>query len=416
MLEETLRLTVGDTIAHILPMGSMGLEGDEDPEDEPTDDQDDRSSWRELPIWPTDLFVAVAHLVHVSGLLTYFDPDPDALFRPNDRPLCFTLTHKERVEAQAAGKQWAKDPTPSQTVNRLWAKVVGAWEERIRASAHFQNARRRSVPTWWKAALQLLIIADEACVGLGAPPTSEYPERWLVEIFETIQAKPFAGDKKLAADAYQARRQRSSFGVDSDPDVACVQPKSRIASVGCSLRNLTKHVAYIPHVGNVRCHWHQPIGSDLPEDRDTLDILLVPLPLTIEDASFHPKAKADPDPSKRPRGFDTDFSGLGGKVNPQVRRSASNSLLERRGRESEGIDTGRPFGVAPAPARSEADGGPNSGRQAKREHLGLAISGSHQSLVWARRQHGMTRPCCSCDDRSHYAMQRHSAAYSRFAR
>jgi hypothetical protein len=74
MLEETLKLTVGDTIAHIMPMGSTGLEGSDDQDliAELGDQGDDVNPWRDPPTWPTDVFVTVAHLINISGLLTYF--------------------------------------------------------------------------------------------------------------------------------------------------------------------------------------------------------------------------------------------------------------------------------------------------------------------------------------------------------
>ncbi|MBZ9874524.1 hypothetical protein LB542_27180 [Mesorhizobium sp. BR1-1-9] len=296
MLEDNSRLTVGDTIVHIMPSGCLPLGDDDNSEDL----SDHNGPWRDPPVFPTDLFVAVAHLIHVSGLITYFDPNPDTVPNNKDRPQCFTLSMHDRESAKEAGARWAEDfITTPKFVYKLWDDLVRAWGDRIRASWYLQDTRRK-LPAWWKSAIQLIIIADEACVGLGAPPDSQHPARWLVDIFQAIQAKPFARTKKLAGGAYRARRQPTSFGVDSDPDVACVQPKSRITSVGCGLRNLTKHVAYIPHVGNMRCHWHQPIESDLREDGDTLDILIIPFPAHIEESWFRRNGDAQPDPEKRP--------------------------------------------------------------------------------------------------------------------
>ncbi|WP_461513411.1 hypothetical protein [Rhizobium mongolense] len=138
-------------------------------------------------------------------------------------------------------------------------------------------------------------------MGLGAPASADHPDRWMVVQFEILNAKPF-DVKKLSHDtAYRARRQRASFGIFSDPDVACVQPKSRISSVGCNLRNLTRNAAYIPHAGSVRCHWQQPIASKTEEDADDLDVLIVPIPFVMRDEWIVQDAVSKPDTAKRPR-------------------------------------------------------------------------------------------------------------------
>jgi hypothetical protein len=278
------------------------LDTEEDRRREETSEAFSRSKgdWLEPPVWPTDLFAVAAHVIHASGLLTYFHPDPDHTRAKGARPISFTLSIEERERAQEAGNAWSENSTTPPAVYRLWDTLISAWSERVRASSHTQNNQRKNAPRWWAAAMQLLIIADNACVGIGAPPSIDFPDRWLVDAFQAFYAKPFVGIKKLAGGGYRAKRQLSTFGIESDPDVACVQPKNRIAAVGCNLRNLTKNAAYVPHAGHVRCHWHQPINSMVSEDGDTLDILIVPLPLIIEDAWIEKSATSEPDAQKRP--------------------------------------------------------------------------------------------------------------------
>jgi hypothetical protein len=136
-------------------------------------------------------------------------------------------------------------------------------------------------------------------VGVGAPPSTSHPKRWLVDVFQEIYATPFRKDNRLRTTGYRADRQQTSFGFDTDPDVGCVQPKNRVAAVGCNLRNLTRHLAYVAHAGHVRCHWQQPIYSTISEDAATLDILIIPLPHEIE-TSWIKQTKVVPDEQKRP--------------------------------------------------------------------------------------------------------------------
>ncbi|MER8772232.1 hypothetical protein NKH63_26455 [Mesorhizobium sp. M0960] len=309
MIDESLRHTVGDTVMSIMPMGTLPLSdlpvedvGDATEEIQETDDDlADYEPWIDPPIWPTDLFATAAHIVHISGLLPYFDPDPDVIPQLGDRPMCFTLSLEDRAKCERAGTTWSENDDIPDFVYDLWDVVIAGWSQPIRASFHTQKSNRKNVPKWWKAAIELLIIADQACVGLGSPPDPRKP-RWLIDAFQQLFAKPFVGLRRLTDEgAYRAKRQLMTFGRDSDPDVACVQPKNRISAVGCNMRNLTRNLAYIPHVGNVRCHWHQPINSTLQEDADALDILIIPLPFVIEDNWFRTKSTALPHDDRRPR-------------------------------------------------------------------------------------------------------------------
>ena len=65
---------------------------------------------------------------------------------------------------------------------------------------------------------------------------------------------------------------------------ACVQPKSRTAQVGCTLRSLSHHLALLPPKGEVRTHW----WSRSSKGEDELNLLLVPFPYRLEGSAFQP--------------------------------------------------------------------------------------------------------------------------------
>lgn len=319
-MQEKNHMTIGRAVRSILPTGTieyLGLQQDA------ADNLDLRkksspTAWSVPPVWPTDLFVTAAHLIHSSGLLTYFNPDPD--FVPSsDSPLAFTLTAAERAECAAAGASWSEDPDSRKAfelVFKLWSSIVSRhWNKPLRASTYAQGTSPRT-PLWWKQFVQLLLIADEACVGLGAPRADETQTKWLVQSFETMSSRPFLGGRKLGRNAYRARRQPTTYGIDTDPDVACIQPKGRISAVGCNLRNLTRNASYIPHAGTLRCHWMQPISSAASEADDALDILIVPVPLVLEEAAWQRSSTAVPDQGKRPNwgNFELEQTWLGDKA------------------------------------------------------------------------------------------------------
>lgn len=299
-MPEIRELTVGLAIQHMMPEGTYPFfdlgEGSIPGQ---TSDAFFKEHWGAPPVWPTDLFAVTAHLVYTSGLLTYFDPDPDHIDKSGAYPPCFTVTQAEREECFAAGATWAVKKSVPGLVTTLWKLLAKACKNPLRAS--LSTKKGTAAPAWWSAAVKLILIADEACVGLGVRSSPEHPERWMIDQFEIFNAAPFSGKKLRGTTAYRAERQRATFGVFSDPDVGCVQPKSRISSVGCNLRNLTRNAAYIPHVGSVRCHWQQPIAQKLGEEADDLDVLIIPLPFEMRDEWIIQDGKSKPEPTKRPK-------------------------------------------------------------------------------------------------------------------
>lgn len=206
MADESGSLRVGQALKSILPEGTASYL-----DNETADAQDETLAWLDPPVWPTDLFAACAHLVHGSGLLTYFEPDPDYESDSKDKSVRFTLSVMQRLECVQTGAAWSEVAEVPAIVYRLWKKLISAWDLKLRASTYAQLNRKRNAPIWWSAVLQLLIIADEASVGLGAPPRPDRPNRWLVDVFQQIYAQPYRVHNRLASGAYRANRQPMTF-------------------------------------------------------------------------------------------------------------------------------------------------------------------------------------------------------------
>jgi hypothetical protein len=68
----------------------------------------------------------------------------------------------------------------------------------------------------------------------------------------------------------------------------CVQPKTRTAQVGCTLRSLTHHLALLPPIGEVETSWLIGIDAEEHEAADDrpLNLLLVPFPYAVDDDSL----------------------------------------------------------------------------------------------------------------------------------
>ena len=85
-----------------------------------------------------------------------------------------------------------------------------------------------------------------------------------------------------------------------DTNKACVMPKSRTASIGCTMRTLSHNLALLPPTYTASCFWHRSLAVAERNVRP-VNILLVPYPYTMSASSFQPRENAksyDPNNSR----------------------------------------------------------------------------------------------------------------------
>ncbi|MCA3307314.1 MAG: hypothetical protein ING00_16090 [Roseomonas sp.] len=252
--------TLGDVVSSLLPNGSRG--------------KADAPTWEHCPIWPPDVFAVAATLVDRSGC--YAEPS-----------LAISRDKGEREEKRARavanrklGQQWYKqlDSILPDAVSSEWRVLWNHRSNEICVNAGEGTA-------WKRAALNLLAIADEACMGAGYFPDDE-------EAFLPI----------LVARAYlRIENGGSAFNLPESlclrvpREVACVLPKSLTPEVGCNLRSLSHHLALLPGCGSVRPQWNlsaPPVVSggqaSHPEHSPDhgLNLLLIPFPYVVEGKDF----------------------------------------------------------------------------------------------------------------------------------
>jgi hypothetical protein len=133
------------------------------------------------------------------------------------------------------------------------------------------------------AAIRLLAVSDEASAGIGFVPSE--PGYKFANFY-------------LVARWQQARDRRRLFPyeplslcVEVPATEACVQPKSRTAQVGCTLRSLTHHLALLPSEGVIRTKWRTSISDERQEG--PLNLLVVPFPYRIDSRAFEPGERID---------------------------------------------------------------------------------------------------------------------------
>ncbi|WP_339986879.1 hypothetical protein [Gymnodinialimonas ulvae] len=256
----------------------------------------DETRWSVSPPIPTDLFAVAAILLDTSSAFSHFDPDPDGA-DDNDEQPWFSLKKDDRSECVSLAKEWIALHSDLHTVatpegvEKLWGELLAEGPEPIRLPL-----RNRSTPAWWKTALKLLIIADEASERFGAPEAADDPYfKKAVDLKQvrTVQYGPSSETNWSDDMAYlRSHGSGATFGFQADQNVVNVFPKSRLSVAGCSHRNFSRNLTMLPKVGASRCHWHMPPRELVEDDAMPVDILIIPFPYELKAKSFKPTHQA----------------------------------------------------------------------------------------------------------------------------
>jgi hypothetical protein len=254
-------LTVGAVIAGLLPNGSRPR---------------GRRSWQQCPIWPPDAFAVAATLAERSGC--YAEPGIVLSRMPAERE----DKRRNAQTAAKAGKWWARASGKTlvpRAARDAWAALVAAWGDPVCAGPANGVA-------WKRAAVRLLAIADEACMGVGFLPDANEDDIVRSVFDELVPPASNALGLQLPA----------SLAVLVSPDIACVLPKSLTPEVGCTLRSLSHHLALLPGKGAVQPQWYlsvsRPPGDEPSADENdaprthALTLLLIPFPYVVHGTDF----------------------------------------------------------------------------------------------------------------------------------
>ena len=316
--------TVGAAVRSILPLGS-------NPEwmikaANPNLNKRDRLyRWRMAPQMPTDLFAVSAYLCQIGGVVGFFEPSPYGR-PPESGHFSFDRDYRDWLDDVAwkwrggerggrqnleGGKLLKKKRKPSEfppkEVEELWTQIIDDWSNPTNCGYYRHvSAEDPGVPyppRWWKAALALTMISDMVVVRPFSNPMKRFegtPFGRLLSLLyyendsvlekRDLTAQP-DGDKP--AKTQSAPRPPASLTYMVDSNVACVLPKVRVASVGATVRNISRDLALLPGRGEMRCYWDMTDTEPESEDHETLDILLIPAPFSISPTDFVPEKDAN---------------------------------------------------------------------------------------------------------------------------
>ena len=272
----------------------------------PEGGRDEADLYATPPMLPFDLFAVAARLMQLSGAYHHIAP-------PTRKRITrlLTVTPSELEEARAVGKAWRAmdgfkflDRTQADAYHR-WRRTdhgkplspIFEWWDAVFADhggSHVVDGGRvdRAAPGWWRPALLLFVAADEAAAGVGFHPAvaiagqkTEAPwfERFVYLIFLFV-----GRSMRFEADGTAATSAISTFSC-AEKSIACVLPKARTPSVGCTLRSLSHNLALMPPQGVATGRWMPYVFTEAPPDERHLNLLLVPFPYVIAASAFRPR-------------------------------------------------------------------------------------------------------------------------------
>ncbi len=237
-----------DIIRSVMPQGTVSR---------------DRLDWALCPLWPPDLFAAVATIVERSGCYT----------------LASMLGHGARAdyldEVDETAKAWCNPFSPPPSLEQLWGNLV-------RRHGDCTLADLPATPEATAVLLKLFAIADQVCFGIG----------WTAD----DNANVFVA---MACSALLREHQSSlprlphmphSLCALVPPEVAVVLPKTMTPGVGCTVRSLSHNLALLPGISQLKATWILADGREARRDEQDspapIRLLVVPYPFRVSEKCF----------------------------------------------------------------------------------------------------------------------------------
>lgn len=301
-------MALGDVVRMIFPRGTrppLAIAPDETSTDTDAEQADPWAKWEQAPLTAADNFAFAAYAINLVGLMGYFDPHPKAQAANANRTPMIVLSDGDRKACDKASALWLKTRLTQnltflpEALHQAWKDIMDNRTAAIRLATVYDEAlpvparQARPAPVWWSALFKIVRIADEACEGLGYEIVPrDVPENDLRLPFDAhlwgfrTNVEPTGQPSKRGP---APRRELASIAYAANRQIVSVQPKGRVAQVGCSVRNLSRNLALVGPSGNVRCFWHPlPDRADSNQRGKPLNVLIVPLPLQLFAKDFQP--------------------------------------------------------------------------------------------------------------------------------
>lgn len=278
-------VSVKSLIHTLLPNGSRGVRGE----------------ISEYPFWPPDIFGVCAFLLQQTDGYTYLQDHRNGALGS------IIGNVDTKIGLIAVGQSWSNLPYLSREaesiVSKLWFELTCTMD----CISEVNGSTK-----WLINAVKLLIIADEACKGVGFyewqnNSTKSENQGWIAAVYSQLHMAKLTTKQVIdslsnrprvqtriftlmkAANLAKGRKQRRAALVTAcimvPKQLLCVHPKARTPSVGCTLRSLTHNLSLHPGAGTLKSGWILPNIAHQDKKQD-FNILLIPYPYEIEPSSF----------------------------------------------------------------------------------------------------------------------------------
>lgn len=234
------------------------------------------------PATAVDLFAITGLLLLRSGAYHHVVSDDPT----SAAPRTIVVTDVDRERWVSAGAAWRGDdrgelPAPPKVLRDAWTELLKHKDEPV-----FRTGDNwTTMEPWWRAAVELYAIADEAArdIGFDSDRPKSAQSRYVEALYrERLRISAGAGKR-----AYSFSR--------ADRDQVCVLPKSRTPGVGCTIRSLSHHLAILPPRSLARAHWSFSSPFDQGAEADPFNVVVLPLPYGIRASAFVGRPVGDGD-------------------------------------------------------------------------------------------------------------------------
>lgn len=226
------------------------------------------------PIWPPDIFAIAGTLIERSSCYTEAGPN-------RDDPSSHGIYLKEIAAIVGV---WTSDAkylfkVPVR-VQSLWKTIVGT-----HGTTDITEVMERKNETLLNqdlvsALLLLFALADEVCRGMG------WDHRAEDNVFAALALGSFVNQASVPVGVPLLPYSPNSLCALVPPSAAIVMPKTLTATVGCTIRSLSHHLALLPALNQCRPTWAL---TNEPEDDSAykpIRLLVIPFPFSIPAESF----------------------------------------------------------------------------------------------------------------------------------
>jgi hypothetical protein len=254
----------------------------------------------DFPLLATDLFAVAAHLIERGGVFHRVKRSAAAgRSRIDSKHLVLTKSDIDAWQQIGANLRLAPgDPDSDAKLKIARDSVQEKWNE----LKSFKNTPvvlpkdgADDSPEWARAAYALLVIADEAAKGIGYLTEHAGQKHPIEQVLLDAMYKGGQTEVRIPGSVknhVRVKRAMATFTHKANRYVARVLPKSRTATVGNTLRTLTHHLALAPPIGVVDLIWQREL-STISENREPLNLLLVPFPFKVSARCFEPVTRRE---------------------------------------------------------------------------------------------------------------------------